>query len=102
LPVFRTKKEPFEWLKIGKKTIDVRKGEPLRGEIAVFLSGRNVLRMKITKRETGRINEVLRADNFRLVVPSAVTIEEAIVYLARLYDGYLGIYAAYHVAPLVN
>ena len=36
--------------------------------------------MKITKRETGRINEVVRADNFRLVVPSAVTIEEAIVY----------------------
>ncbi len=73
----------------------------MRGEIAVFLSGRNVLRMKITKRETGKINEIVRADNFRLVIPSAVTIEEAVAYLARLYDGYVGIYAAYHVAPMV-
>ncbi len=102
LPVFRTKKEAFEWLRTGKKTIDVRKGEPRRGEIAVYLSGRKVLRMKITKRETGRIEEVVRADNYRLVIPSAATVEEAAAYLRRLYDGYDGVFAAYHVAPLIS
>jgi ASC-1-like (ASCH) protein len=100
LPVFRTKKEAFQWLKTGKKTIDIRKGEPLRGEIAVYLSGRSVLRMKITKRETGRIEEVVRLDNFRFVIPSAVTVEEAISYLRQLYYSYDGVFAAYHVAPL--
>jgi ASC-1-like (ASCH) protein len=100
LPVFRTKKEAFEWLKAGKKTIDVRKGEPWRGEIAVYLSGRSVLRMKITKREAGRIQEVVRSDNFRLVIPSVATVEEAIAYLRQLYRGYDGVFAAYHIAPL--
>jgi ASC-1-like (ASCH) protein len=100
LPVFRTKKEAFEWLKTGKKTIDIRKGEPLRGEIAVYLSGRSILRMKITKRETGRIEEVVRLDNFRFVIPSAVTVEEAVSYLRQLYCSYDGVFAAYHVAPL--
>jgi ASC-1-like (ASCH) protein len=100
LPVFRTKKEAFEWLRTGKKTIDVRKGEPWRGEIAVYLSGRSVLRMKITKREIGKIEEVVRLDNFRLVIPSAATVGEAICYLRQLYCSYDGVFAAYHVAPL--
>jgi ASC-1-like (ASCH) protein len=101
LPVFRTKKEAFEWLRTGKKTIDVRKGEPRNGEIAVYLSGRNILRMRITKRETGRIEQVVRPDNYRLVIPSATTVEEAVVYLRNLYEGYDGVFAAYHVSPLV-
>ena len=85
LPLFRTKKEVFEWLKSGKKTIDVRKGNPLHGEIAVYLSGRNVLRMKIVKRETGKLDEVVRSDNFRLVIPSALVLDDAVAYLRGLY-----------------
>jgi ASC-1-like (ASCH) protein len=100
LPVFRTKKEAFEWLRTGKKTIDVRKGEPRNGEIAVYLSGRKILRMKITKRETGKIQEVVRLDNYRLVIPSAATVDEALAYVHKLYEGYDGVFAAYHVAPL--
>lgn len=102
MPVFRTKKEAFEWLKTGEKTIDVRKGDPCRGEIAVYLSGRKVLRMKITKREMGRLEEVVRSDNFRLVVPSSVTAEGAIAYLRQLYNGYDGVFTAYYVVLLVG
>ena len=102
MPVFRTKKEAFEWLRNGKKTIDVRKGEPCRGENAVYLSGRNVLRLKITKREMGWIEEIVRSDNYRLIIPSAGTVEEAVAYLRRLYDGYEGVFTAYHVLPLEN
>jgi len=101
LPVFRTKKEAFEWLKTGKKTIDVRKGDPCRGEIAVYLSGRKVLRLKITKREIGRLEEVVRLDNYRLVIPSAVTVECAVAYLRQLYDGYDGVFTAYYVVRLI-
>jgi ASC-1-like (ASCH) protein len=101
LPVFRTKKEAFEWLKTGKKTIDVRKGQPRRGEIAVYLSGRRVLRMKITKKEMGSIEEVVQTNNYRMIIPSAATVEEAVVYLRTLYGGYEGVFTAYHVVSLV-
>lgn len=102
MPLFRTKKEAFEWLRLGQKTIDVRKGSPLRGEVAVYLSGRNVLKMKIVKKETGRLQEVLRSDNYRLVIPSALTLEEAIVYLRRLYVECDDVFTAYHIAPLMH
>ena len=99
LPVFRTKKEAFEWLTSSKKTIDVRRGNPHRGEVAVYLSGRKVLRMRIIKSETGRLREVVRSDNYRLVIPSAVVIDDALVYLRRLYDGYDGVFTAYYITP---
>jgi hypothetical protein len=97
VPLFRTKKEPFEWLGSNKKTIDVRKGNPLDGEIAVYLSGRKVLRMKIIKRETGKLTDVVRQDNFRLVI-----LDDALDYLRGLYIGYEGVFSAYHVVPLGN
>lgn len=100
LPVFRTKKEAFEWLKSGQKTIDVRKGGPWRGETAVYMSGRKVLRMKIKRREMGKLEEVVRSDNYRLVVPSAVTVECAVAYLRQFYDDYDGVFTAYYVSPL--
>jgi len=87
---------------MGEKTIDVRKGDPCRGEIAVYLSGRKVLRMKITKREIGRLEEVVRSDNYVLVIPSAVTVEGAVAYLRQLYDGYDGVFTAYYVVRLMG
>ncbi len=100
LPLFRTKKEAFEWLTSSKKAIEIRKGNPHRGEVAVYLSGRKVLRMRIIKRETGRLSEVVRSDNYRLVIPSAVVIDDALAYLRGLYDGYDGVFTAYYIAPL--
>jgi hypothetical protein len=100
MPLFRTKKEPFEWLKSGKKPIDVRKGAPLYGEVAVYLSGPNVLRMRILKKQTGKLTEVVRLDNFRLIIPSALILDDAIAYLQGLYIGYDDVFTAYYVAPL--
>ena len=100
MPLFRTKKEAFEWLKSSKKTIDVRKGNPRGGKVAVYLSGRKVLRMRIIKIETGRLGEVVRSDNFRLVIPSAVVIDDAFAYLRGLYDVYDGVFTAYYIVRL--
>jgi hypothetical protein len=86
----------------GKKTIDVRKGNPFRGEFAVYFSGRNVLRMKITKREAGRLEEVVRWGNYRLVIPSALILDDALAYLRELYHGYDGIFCAYYVVLKEN
>jgi ASC-1-like (ASCH) protein len=100
LPLFRTKKEAFEWLTSGKKTIDVRKGKPYCGEVAVYLSGRKVLRMKVIERESGRLEEVLRSDNYQSVIPTALTVDEALSYLRKLYKGCEGVFTAYYVEPL--
>jgi ASC-1-like (ASCH) protein len=100
LPLFLTKKEVFEWLKIGKKTIDIRKGTPQRGNIAVFQSGPHTLRLKIVKKETGRLTDIVQLDNYQLVIPSAEGMGDAIVYLRRLYAAYDGFFTAYYIAPL--
>ena len=100
MPVFRTKKEAFQWLESGQKTIDVRKGNPFHGEVAVYLSGRKVLRMKILKTEQGKLDKVVRPDNYQLIIPSAITQNDAIAYLVGLYKGYEGIFTAYYVASL--
>jgi ASC-1-like (ASCH) protein len=97
LPLLRTKKEVFEWLSEGKKTIDIRKGNPHRGETAVFEAGPHVLRLKIGRKESGRLTELVRSDNYRQVIPSAETLEDAIDYMRRLYGDYDGVFTAYYV-----
>ena len=98
MPLLRTKKEVYEWLKQGKKTIDIRKGEPYRGEFAFFQSGQKMLRLRIAKTETGRLTELVREDNYWLVIPSAKTLEDAVVYLRGLYGTCDGVFTAYHVS----
>jgi ASC-1-like (ASCH) protein len=99
LPWFLAKKEVFHWLMSGQKTIDVRKGTPKPGEIAVFQSGPNVLRLKVVKKEVGLLSEVLRLDNFKEVIPSALKLEDAVDYLERIYGVCDGIFTAYYVGP---
>ena len=55
------------------------------GEIAVFQSGPRTLRLKIVKKESGRLEEILRLDNFRAVIPSALELGDAVDYLQRIY-----------------
>ena len=50
----------------------------------------------------GRLEEVVRSDNYRLIIPSAVTVEGAVAYLRQLYDSYDGVFTAYYVVPLVG
>ncbi len=100
MPLLYAKKEVFNWLNQGKKTIDVRKGKPQSGEIAVFQSGPHVLRFQIVKRESGQLCEVLRLDNYRQVIPSAAELVEAVDYLRSIYGVCDGVFTAYYVAPL--
>jgi hypothetical protein len=100
VPVFFTKKEYFQALKQGKKTVDVRKGKPAQGSIAVFLSGPQVLRMKIACKENGKLADLVRVDNFRLIVPWANSLGEVIDLFGLLYRfGVEDIFTAYYVEP---
>jgi hypothetical protein len=97
LPLFFAKKEVFQWLLQGQKTIDIRKGNPKLGKIAVFQSGSNILRLKIVKTECGHLTEILRLDNFRVVIPSAAVLGEAMGYLYGIYGVADGVFTAYYV-----
>ncbi len=95
-----TKKEAFQWLTEGTKTIDIRKGNLRHGGTAIYQSGPCTLRLKIVKTQTGYLREIVRKDNFLQVIPSAHDLGDAIVYLLRLYDGYNDVFTAYYVEPL--
>ena len=98
MPLFFAKKEVFQWLLQGQKTIDIRKGNPKLGEIAVFQSGSSILRLKIVKTECGQLTDILRLDNFMAVIPSAPVLEDAIGYLREIYGVNDGVFTAYYVA----
>ncbi len=98
MPLFPAKKEVYAWIKDGKKTIDVRKGPAWRGDTAVFQSGANYLRLPIIKKETGRLTEVIRNDNYRQVIPSAENLEAALSYLFELYGADGGVFTAYYLS----
>ena len=97
LPLLYVRKEAFNWLKQGKKTIDIRKGNPKRGENIVFQSGPHTLRFRIVKKESGQLEEILRLDNYRQVIPSAVELSDAVDYLRLIYGICDGVFTAYHV-----
>ncbi len=94
-----TKKEAFGWLKQGKKTVDVRKGSPRKGALAVFVCGPYMLELKIVGIQSGQLFDVIREDNFRQVIPAAVTLEAALDYLREIYGSYDGVFTAYTVSP---
>ena len=100
MPLLYAKKEVFNWIKQGKKTIDIRKGRPKRGEIVVFQSGPNSLKFRIIKTESGMLFEVLRLDNYQLVIPSSHSLGEAIDYLRGIYEDCDGVFSAYYIEPL--
>jgi ASC-1-like (ASCH) protein len=100
MPLFPAKKEVFEWVKAGSKTIDVRKGGARRGTIAVFQLGPYCVRMRIVKKETGTLTEIVRPDNFRSIIPTAESVDGAVEYLRRLYGAGEGLFTAYYLAHL--
>ncbi len=94
------KKEVFAWLKAGTKTIDVRKGRPRHGEVAVFQSGTNNLELSIVKKEIGALTEVITQENFRSVIPVAKHLNDAVDYLQAIYGTREGVFTAYHLTQM--
>jgi ASC-1-like (ASCH) protein len=97
--MFLAKREVFQWLSEGKKTIDVRKGLPRPGGTAVFACGPRMLKLRIVGIQTGKLDEIIRADNYRQVIPSAVSVDDALAYLRAIYGACEGVFTAYSVVP---
>ena len=100
MPLLFARKEVFEWLKQGKKTIDVRKGTGKNGDFALFQCGPHILRFLIVKREVGKLDDVVRLDNYLQIIPTAADVQDAINFFHRLYGACDGFFTAYHVRSL--
>jgi hypothetical protein len=97
MPLLRVKKEVFHWVEENQKSVDIRKGKPQKGDIAVFQCGPHHLRRRIAKKETGKLTELVREDNYKAIIPTANSREEAIGYLQFLYGTNDGIFTAYYL-----
>lgn len=97
MPLFKTKRNAFNWIKNGQKTIDVRKGKAWRGNIAVIQCGTDILRLPITRKETGEITQIVREDNYKAIIPTAKSLEEVIEYLKIMYKNLDGTFTAYYL-----
>lgn len=91
------KKEVFAWLKEGVKSVEVRKGKSLKGNMAIFQSGTSRLELPIIKKETGKLTEVIIQENFMAIVPTASSLLEARDYLKGIYNTEEGVFTAYHL-----
>jgi hypothetical protein len=98
MPLFPAKKEVYAWIKDGKKTIDIRKGNARQGNTAVIQSGAHHLRLSIVKKETGKLTDVIRNDNYQQVIPSAENLKAALDYLCGLYGEGSGVFTAYYLS----
>jgi ASC-1-like (ASCH) protein len=92
------KKEVFEWIKTGQKTIELRKGKAKSGDQAVFQCGRKILRGEIVRKDEGNLQTLLQSLNFKQIIPTANSIEEAEVYIKKLYGTTDGTFTAYQLA----
>jgi len=98
VPLFLVKKEVFEWVKTGKKTIELRKGKAKSGDQAVFQCSRNLLRGKIVRRDEGNLQTLLQSLNSKQIIPTANSAEEAKAYIKKLYGTTDGTFTAYQFA----
>ena len=97
-PLFMVKKEVFEWIKTGQKTIELRKGKAKAGDHAVFQCGRNILRGRIISKDEGNLSTLLHNLNFKEIIPTANNVEEATAYIKKLYGTTNGTFTAYQFA----
>lgn len=53
--------------------------------------------MQIVDRQSGALSDLIRENNFRQVIPSAGSVDEAVNYLRRIYGDVDGVFTAYFV-----
>jgi ASC-1-like (ASCH) protein len=94
-PLFLVKKEVFEWIKAGLKTIEIRKGKAKSGDQAVFQCGRNIIRGKIIRKDEDTLQALMQTFDFKQIIPTANDVVEAEVYIKKLYEATDGKFTAY-------
>jgi ASC-1-like (ASCH) protein len=95
MPLFMVKKEIFEWIRSGRKTVELRKGKAKSGDQAVFQCGRNILRGKITRKYQNNLEAILQIMDFKKILPIANSAEDVKERMKQFYGTTDGIFTAY-------
>jgi ASC-1-like (ASCH) protein len=96
MPAFMTKKQVFEWIKTGEKTIELRSGKPLNGDRIAFLNGQGqCVKGRILRKLEGKLEDVLNADTFKKTVPTAKSLDEARAFIKQIYPLAGGTFTTY-------
>lgn len=96
MPTFLTKKQVYDWIKRGDKTIDLRRGKQSKGDTIVFLSGhRQFVEGRIVKKQEGTLQELLNEDTYKKIVPIAKNLDEALVFIKEIYPLTDDLFTAY-------
>jgi ASC-1-like (ASCH) protein len=91
-----TKREVYEWIENGLKSVDIRRGKPKRGNVAVFICGKgSCIRARILNKIEGDLPSLLEHFGFTNVIPTAKTLQEAMTYIEKLYGTTNGTFTAY-------
>jgi ASC-1-like (ASCH) protein len=96
MPAFLTKKEVFEWIRTGRKNVELRRGKVQNGDAITFLNGRNEsLSGRILRKKEGALEDVLNVVNYKQIIPTAKNLDEAKAFIRRLYPSIEGTFTAY-------
>ena len=92
MPLFRMYKDIFECIKDGSKTIEVR-NRLLKGDEAVFLCGKQVIRKHITETKQFDLDDNFLSQNWKKIVPTAENGEAARRRLLEIFPNETKFYA---------
>ena len=86
MPSFSVRTQVYEWIKVGEKTIEIRKGKQRKGATITFLSGRNQsIKGTILRKCEGKLEDVLNVDTYRKIVPAASNVDDALTFVKDIY-----------------
>jgi ASC-1-like (ASCH) protein len=96
MPAFLTKKEVFEWIRTGRKNVELRRGKIQNGDVITFLNGRSEsISGRILRKKEGKLEDVLNTMNYNQIIPTAKNLDEAKVFIRRLYPSTRGTFTTY-------
>ena len=95
MPLFMVKREVFEWIRRGLKTVELRKGRLKAGDEAVFQCDRDIVRAKIIGKQERSLQLLLQSFPLDQIIPTARSVEEAEAYIRGLYGTTDGTFTAY-------
>ena len=86
----------YEWIKSGRKTIELRRGRPRDGDDITFLGGRGErLKGCILRKSEGKLDDVLNSFTYNKIVPTAKSLDEALKFIMTIYPFTEGIFTTY-------
>ena len=86
MPLFRIYKPIYECIEDGSKTIEVR-NRMIRGDQAVFMCGRRILRKKILKVQRFTLGDGFFEKNWKKIIPKAQNLDGARCRLLEIFPG---------------